>query len=279
MGKIVTDDACNLGLYVKSSTARLIFIDPPFNTGKNFAHYSDNLCVEDWVEMMRKILVVVREVLTSNGSVWMNLDETMSGHARMLLDSVFGEDCHVATVQWQKKYKPGQARGLHTVHNPIIVYSKNPDWRRANGMEPNAAHVAKYKNKDDDPKGPWRLTHGGAKTYLSELYERGAMPHTWWSYDEVGHTEQAVNEVKLECGQSFSTPKPLALMRRIVNIATDRGDLVVDPMAGSGTTIVAAAELGRRWVAMERERSTVDDFIMRRLAYRGWIGALPYDDC
>jgi adenine-specific DNA-methyltransferase len=221
--------------------------------------------------MMREILLAVRKVLNSEGSLWINLDETMSGYARMLLDSVFGRNCHVATIQWQQKYKPGQSRGIHTVHNPIIVYSKSPGWRRAHGMEPNAAHVGKYRNGDNDPLGRWRLTHNGEKTYLSELYERGAMAHTWWTHDDVGHTEQAMNEVKLECGQSFSTPKPLTLMKRIVHIATDKGDLVIDPMAGSGTTIIAAAELERRWLGMEKEQATVDRFILRRLEYRGWL--------
>jgi hypothetical protein len=172
------------------------------------------------------------------------------------------------TVQWQKKYKASQSRSIHAVHNPIMIYGKNAGWRRVRGIAPNEAHVSKYKNPDNDPKGRYRFTHSGDRTYLAELLERGAMPTTWWTYQEVGYTELAVKEVIAECGVAFSTPKPLALMRRIINIGSDVNDWVVDPMAGSGTTIAAAIELRRRWFGIEREQATIGTFIKPRVTRR-----------
>ncbi len=254
------------GIYtLESESTELAFLDPPFNTGKNFRDYPDSVSRAEWLGMMEDVLMGVRTALTPTGSVWVNLDEGEHAHCRILLDRLFGEECHVATICWRKKYKASQARGIHTVHNPILVYGKWPNWQRKRGLPPAAAHRAKYRNPDMDPHGPWRLTHAGQRTYLADLIERGAMPDTWWDYDAAGYTELAVKEVRAATGREFSTPKPLALLRRIIEVASDPGDLVVDPFTGSGTTLVAAEELGRRWVGIEKSPDTVRDFIIPRL--------------
>jgi len=91
------------------------------------------------------------------------------------------------------------------------------------------------------------------------------MPDTWWDYDDAGYTELAVKEVREATGHTFSTPKPLALLRRIITVSTNPGDVVLDPFAGSGTTLVAAEEAGREWVGVEQSAETVRRFIVPRL--------------
>ncbi|MEO8380830.1 MAG: site-specific DNA-methyltransferase [Acidobacteriota bacterium] len=87
--------------------------------------------------------------------------------------------------------------------------------------------------------------------YLSEV--EGAVPWTWWPSDEVGHTDEAKKEMHALFGKvaAFDTPKPERLIRRIVHIATNPGDLVLDSFAGSGTTGAVAHKLGRRWIMVE----------------------------
>jgi len=89
------------------------------------------------------------------------------------------------------------------------------------------------------------------KQYLSEA--SGIVPNTWWSHEEVGHTDEAKKEIQVLFGKSntFDTPKPERLMNRIIEIATNPGDLVLDSFAGSGTTGAVAHKMGRRWIMVE----------------------------
>jgi adenine-specific DNA-methyltransferase len=81
----------------------------------------------------------------------------------------------------------------------------------------------------------------------------GFVPWTWWPHDEVGHTDEAKKEMHYLFGKDdpFPTPKPERLLRRIIDIATNRGDLVLDSFAGSGTTGAVAHKMGRRWIMVE----------------------------
>jgi adenine-specific DNA-methyltransferase len=106
----------------------------------------------------------------------------------------------------------------------------------------------------------------GIIRYLSET--EGLVPWSWWPSEEVGHNDESKKEM-LELFselQPFSTPKPERLMKRIVEIGSDPGDVVLDCFAGSGTTLAVAHKLGRRWIAVEREATTVENFTMPRLA-------------
>jgi len=89
------------------------------------------------------------------------------------------------------------------------------------------------------------------KIYLSEV-KQGVVPQTYWDYEEVGHTQDAKKEaVALFSDDVFGTPKPEKLMKRVVEIATNPGDLILDSFAGSGTTGAVAHKMGRRWVMVE----------------------------
>ena len=92
------------------------------------------------------------------------------------------------------------------------------------------------------------------KRYLSEVQD-GVVPRSWWPADEVGHNQEAKRDHlnKLLAGAPpFDTPKPERLLHRILTIATDPGDLVLDAYAGSGTTAAVAHKMGRRWIAVEQ---------------------------
>ncbi|MEI2715400.1 MAG: site-specific DNA-methyltransferase [Candidatus Nanopelagicales bacterium] len=244
---------------------KLIYIDPPFNTGQTFTHYDDWMEHSTWLSFMRDRLILAKELLAPDGSIWVHLDERESHRMRCLMDEVFGSAAYVGTVLWRKKYKAGNSLGLSTVHNPILVYGRQSRWRRSNGLPPGAAQMEKYKNPDDDPRGRWRMTHAGDKTYLVDLLNKGAMPTTWWDYDDSGHTETGTNESEALFGEAFSTPKPERLMERVIHVATNPGDTVIDVFGGSGTTAAVAHKMGRRWVTAEILPDTVAQFTEPRL--------------
>jgi adenine-specific DNA-methyltransferase len=101
--------------------------------------------------------------------------------------------------------------------------------------------------------------------YLDE--DEGLVPWTWWTHEEVGHTDEAMKEMLDLFPESpaFGTPKPERLMYRIIHIASNEGDIVLDPFLGSGTTAAVAHKLRRRWVGIEREGSTVDAYALPRI--------------
>ena len=107
--------------------------------------------------------------------------------------------------------------------------------------------------------------------YQRDRHETGRIKKlkTIWLSQEVGSTDTARAELRAAGVDGFRTPKPETLMRRIVELATGPGDLVVDLFAGSGTTAVAARDLGRRWVVVERNPETVRDVLLPRLRVSG----------
>lgn len=127
---------------------------------------------------------------------------------------------------------------------------------------------ARLKELDADNRifwGPGGNNVPALKRFLTDV--RGAVPRTMWFYEEVGHNQTGKNEIQaLFPGEvPFSTPKPERLLERVLRIASNPGDIVLDCFAGSGTTAAVAHKMGRRWVTIELQESTVRDFIIPRL--------------
>ena len=108
-------------------------------------------------------------------------------------------------------------------------------------------------------------TRPGILRYLSET--EGLVPSSWWPHNESGNTDEAKKEILalFQDKEAFDTPKPERLMHRIIGVATDPGDLVLDCFAGSGTTAAVAHKLGRRWITSEWSAETVEHFALPRL--------------
>lgn len=137
---------------------KLAYLDPPFNTQQSFLQYDDALEHSVWLTMMRDRLLQIRELLASDGSVWVHLDDSEVGHARVLMDEVFGAGAFVATVVWQNRYSRSNDAGLSVSHNYLLVYApQRPLWNKERNRLTRTPEQAKqYRNPDDDPHGPWR---------------------------------------------------------------------------------------------------------------------------
>ena len=134
---------------------KLCYIDPPFNTGKAFRHYSDDLRSAVWLAMLRDRLVQIRELLAPDGSVWVHLDDAEQHRARCVLDEVFGADAFVATIIWQKRTTRDNRKAFSQMHDYIHVYAPAGPvaWKKSrNALADDGA----FANPDNDPRGPWR---------------------------------------------------------------------------------------------------------------------------
>ena len=332
---------------------KCIYIDPPYNTGNEGWVYNDavnspemrawlghvvgseaeDLSRHDkWLCMMYPRLVLLRELLSDDGSLWMSIDDNEVANARAILDEIFGAQNFVDTVIWEKMYSPkSSARFLSASHEFVLVFAKNSNLWQRNLLTRSTTQDSRYKNRDNDPRGVWKPSDLSARNSYSEgiyslttpsgreipgppkgrywtiskvkfdAYDRdnriwwgkegnsvpqlkrfladvqeGIVPQTIWPYSEVGHTQEAKKEIVSilpDADRVFITPKPTRLIQRILQIATNPGDLVLDSFAGSGTTGHAVLQLNaaqpdaspRRFILAEMEPTIASPITGERL--------------
>lgn len=138
---------------------KCIYIDPPYNTGSAFTHYDDGVEHSLWLSLMRDRLELLRRLLTSDGSIWVTIDDHECHYLKVLMDEVFGRNAFVSTVVWENFYGRSNAAAISPSHNYLLVYSPmGLDWKKVRRLLPRDEKSAgKYSNPDNDPRGPWRL--------------------------------------------------------------------------------------------------------------------------
>lgn len=326
-------DALRQLVTTHAGEVKLIYIDPPYNTGRKDFVYNDSYFDaanryrhSTWLEFMYQRLSLAKNLLAEDGVIFVSIDDNELFNLGLLMNQVFGEQNFVANAIWQKVFSPkNTAVHFSDDHEYVLVYALNKEKWRPNPLPRSASQDNAYKNPDKDPRGVWtsgdlaarnfygegrypitcpseRLIEGPPagsywrvskskfkemdkdgriwwgkdgnntpriKRFLSEV-KQGVVPQTLWTYDEVGHTQDAKKQLNAILPMSrnedvFSTPKPLQLMDRILRLATKPGDLVVDFFAGSGTLAQALLGLNkedggqRRFVLVSSTEATVDE--------------------
>lgn len=302
---------------------RCVYVDPPYNNGERYFDYDDR-DHEAWLESQTDVLEELFQLLAVDGSMWISIDDGEAHHLKVALDRRLGRCRFVATIVWNQR-KSRENRAVFSFnHEYILVYARSPDAfaTSRNSLPPTAEILKRYKNPDNDPRGPWQSVSANVQdghATPSQFYEivapsgerhtppngrcwvyneakmkeeiaagnvwfgkdgrgvprlkmfladrsRGVTPHTLWTAEEVGTTREAKREIlKLfPSRQPFDTPKPERLLSRIIQIASDPGDLVVDAYLGSGTTAAVAHKLGRRYIGIDSSESAMD-LAVRRL--------------
>ncbi|RVI34224.1 site-specific DNA-methyltransferase [Sinorhizobium meliloti] len=313
---------------------KMIYIDPPYNTGNEFIYpdkfaetletylaytgqidderrkFSTNSESEGryhsrWLSMMYSRLYLARNLLRDDGSIFISIDDHEQHNLRHVCNDIFGEENFVATVIWHKMDSPkNTAVHFSEDHEYILVYSRNAETWRPNLLPRTEEMTARYKNPDNDPRGPWLLSDLAARNYYSqgrypittpsgkvisgppagsywrvskdkfdELHrdnriwwgaagdnrpgmkrflsdvKDGVVPQTYWNWKDVGSTRHSKQELSqlMEAASGedlFITPKPVALMKRILQIGTSgkEPEVVLDFFAGSATIAQAVLE-------------------------------------
>ena len=302
-------DALKALLPYYAGRVNCIYIDPPYNTRSAFEHYDDNLEHAQWLAMIYPRLVLLRELLAEDGSIWVSIDDNEGHYLKVVMDEVFGRRNFIVNVLWQKRIGPDNRLPIGDAHDHVMLYGKSAAafLPTMNRLALNEEQIAQFRNPDADPRGPWTsssnfsaqgyrpnqmykiTTPGGTvydpppgrcwvtiereylrlredgrlwfgrdgngmprkKVYLNE--QIGRVAWSWWTNSEVGNTQESKREINELFGSAdaFDTPKPERLMQRIIHLATNPGDLVLDSFLGSGTTAAVAHKMGRRWIGIE----------------------------
>lgn len=145
---------------------KCIYIDPPYNTGNAFEHYDDGIEHSQWLNLMTPRLKILRNLLSIDGSIWISIDDDESHYLKVLCDEVFGRQNFVSNVIWEKKFSPqNDAKWLSDSHDHILAYAKNKNQWRPFLLPRTESMDNRYKNPDNDPRGPWTSGDCSVKTY------------------------------------------------------------------------------------------------------------------
>lgn len=292
---------------------RCIYIDPPYNNGETYHYYNDNNTQGDWLRDMRRVLNLLKPLLSKDGSIWISIDDSEMAYLRVEADRIFGRENFAGTIIWQQRKSRENRAVFSCNHEYILVYAKDiKEFKKKRNLLPvDEDYInSKYKNPDNDPRGPWQSVTANVQSghavpsqfytvvsptgvkhnppkgrcwiYNEERMKReiaegniwfgkdgsntprvkkflrdakiGLTPETIWLANEVGTSDSAKKQLMAlfpDKENVFETPKPEELLKRIIEIASDEGDYVLDCYIGSGTTIATAHKLNRHYIGIE----------------------------
>lgn len=305
---------------------KCIYIDPPYNNGETYHYYDDSTSQSNWLWNIRLVLSLLKPLLAQDGSIWISIDDSEMAYLRLEADKVFGRGNFAGTIIWQQRKSRENRAVFSCNHEYILVYAKDlKKFKKSRNLLPVGEDFvsSKYKNPDNDPRGPWQSVTANVQSghavpsqfytivsptgvrhdppkgrcwiYNEERMKReiaegniwfgkdgsstprvkkflrdakiGLTPETIWLADEVGTSDRAKKHLMSLFHDKdiiFETPKPEELLKRIIEIATNEGDYVLDCYVGSGTTISTAHKLNRHYVGIEIG-SQMSELVVKRM--------------
>lgn len=221
----------------------LIYLDPPFSTGKrrvrNGAAFDDSWRggLKSYLAFMFPRFEQCLRLLAEHGSIYVHLDWRAAHYVRVQLDTIFGYDHFLNEIIWHYRTGGVSKRWFGRKHDTILVYAKHPGRHKFNQIRCGSFRTDGLKH--DEAGRPYKSTKKGRLYFHAD---GPALADVW--------DIPFLSTVSLE-RTGWPTQKPLALLERIVSAGSDAGDVVADFFCGSGTTLVAARRLGRRWLGCD----------------------------
>jgi adenine-specific DNA-methyltransferase len=177
-----------------ASKVKCVFIDPPYNTGAAFAQYDDGVEHSLWLTLMRDRLEILRRLLLPNGSLWATLDDNEAHYFKVLGDEIFGRDCFIADISWQKRDGPPNDRKIGSIHDHILVWSRSRSGASKKTLAEETFNLMARTEKADaqyqvfsepdgpDIRGPFRkidtTANGKGGRYVESLFYPITNPYT-----------------------------------------------------------------------------------------------------
>jgi len=254
----------------------LIYIDPPFFTGADFTvrtklgdeeiekepsiieerAYKDTWSggIASYLKYMYERLVLMRELLAENGSIYVHLDWHVGHYVKVMMDEIFGYENFQREIVWDIGVLSGfktQVNNWIRGHDIILFYTKTDAFTFNKQSIPHREEYIKRFNKIDE-EGRRYFDGRGGRRYLDEVLKRGKAIGDVWS-DIMSFQQIPTAQERLP----FGTQKPEALLKRIILASSNEGDIVADFFCGSGTTLAVAEKLGRRWIGCDLSKFAI----------------------
>jgi site-specific DNA-methyltransferase (adenine-specific) len=223
----------------------LVFADPPFNIGYEYDVYDDRRSSRDYLEWTKRWLAGVHRCLQDNGTCWLAIGDEFAAEIKVLAQSEIGFHCR-SWVIWYYTFGVNCARGFSRSHTHLFHFVKNPKSFVFNAENPlvrvASARQLVYADGRANPRG--RLPDNTWILRPQDAAQGFRPDHDTWYFARVAGT---FNE-----RQGFhGCQMPEQLLGRIIRVSSNPGDVVLDPFAGSGTTLAVAKKLGRQWIGIE----------------------------
>lgn len=253
---LYNEDCLNVLISLEDNTIDMVYLDPPFfsqkiqtlrnSKGKQF-EFSDVWDSRDaYLKYMRERLIELKRVLKKSGSIFLHCDSSASHYLKVLMDEVFGENNFQNEIIWTYRRWSNSRKGLLPAHQTIFFYSKsnrfsfNYEYGEYSPTT-NLDQILQERDRNDGGKSIYKRGDDGTVVLAKE--KKGVPISDVW---EIPFLNPKAKE-----RTGYPTQKPIELLERIIRISTNEGDCVLDPFCGSGTTLVAAKLLGRKYIGID----------------------------
>lgn len=242
---------------IADKSVDLVYLDPPFNTQKrqtlktrdNSVEYSfDDTWndINDYKTYIQERLVECHRVLKDSGSIFLHCDRSASHYLRIALDDVFNTKNFQSEIIWVYKRWSNTKKGLLNTHQTIYFYSKTKDFKFNVTYEDyspttNIDQIFQKRVRNENGKSTYKKDISGDYELIEE--KKGVPLSDVW---EIPYLNPKAKE-----RLGYPTQKPIILLERIIKLTTDEGDTVLDPFCGSGTTLVSAKLLNRKFIGID----------------------------
>lgn len=259
---------------------KLIYIDPPFNTGNDTFSYNDTFNKSTWLTFMKNRLEVARDLLDDDGVIYLHLDYNQIHYAKVLMDEIFGEENFQREIIWRMGFVSGYKTSVKNYirnHDSILFYSKNPNFKFKKVYIENKDFAplvkpSKTLQKEFEKRGISEKDYEELMQFINydSRGEHYPLEDTWNcnKWDELNSiaidssTSRVAETVEMN-DSNFKGQKPEKLIERIIKSHTDEGDIVLDFFGGSGTTAATAHKLKRQYISCEQLNEHADAMISR----------------
>ena len=247
---LIKGDCLKLMKSIPKESIDLIYLDPPFNSNKDYKQFDDRWGSTDkYITFLYDRVTLMKTLLKPTGSFYLHCDPTESHYIKVnVLDKIFGRSNFRNEIVWSYNTRTMAANWFAKKHDTIFFYTKSSDYTfNADDIRvPLLEDSLKQYNKIDENGKKYKAQSNNGRTYLDE---KGQNCGSVWNIQILGSRD------KERIG--YPTQKPVALMERIIKASSNPGDIVLDPFMGSGTTGVAAIKLGRKFIGIDISASAL----------------------
>lgn len=257
INKVICDDCVNGLTRIEDNKVDLIYLDPPFFTQdvqrlysketKTELTFSDKWnSMEEYLLFMEERLTECKRTLKDTGSIFVHCDRNASHYLKVLLDKIFGMKNFQSEIIWTYKRWSNSKKGLLNNHQVILFYSKTDRFKfnriyTEYSETTNIDQILQERVRDKEGKAKYKIDENG-NVVIGKSKKGVPLSDVW----EIPYLNPKAKE-----RVGYPTQKPVILLEQIIKLVTDEGDIVVDPFAGSGTTLVAAKILNRKYLGMD----------------------------